>query len=386
MLSSIPPVRRRVPLSTPPAPDGEQSLRRLAPGHVLTFFGSGTQALSAALALARRRRACDRPLEVILPSYGCPDLIAASVHAGLAVRLVDVRADAWGYDMTQLRSAFSADTLAVVGVNLLGVGDQRRALLRECERHHCQLIQDSAQYLPDVAAPDWCADSVVLSFGRGKPLNLLGGGALLSRADSITFSPGTDRQPISSRILASPLAAAAFNVATHRSVYPFASLLPGLKIGGTHYSPLRACYELPEGFRHRVASALSLYQRQENYSAAPWQEALAEWQNLGIRLLSCDDGLKSDAQYLRLPLLAPSPRVRDKILGRLSATGLGASAMYQIPLNRIAGVPEVIRHQGPFPGAESLAATLFTLPTHEGVTPSIIALTRREIRLAMRQA
>src|SRR6185437_3404662 len=88
--------------------------------------------------------------------------------------------------------------------------------------------------------------------------------------------------------------------------------------------------------------------------------------------------------YLRMPLLAATPRIRERILDRLRAAGLGASAMYQVPLNRIADVPEGVRHQGPFPGAEALAARIFTLPTHDGVTPSVVDQTCREIRFAVR--
>lgn len=361
-----------------------QSLARLAQNYELTFYGSGTQALSSALALARRGRDSKRPLEVILPAYGCPDLVAASLYAGLEIRLVDVCPDAWGYDLAQLRAALCANTVAIVGVNMLGVGDQRTVLLSECAQHGVRLIQDSAQYLPDVAPSTWCGDSVVLSFGRGKPLNLLGGGALLSRTDPIATFDATWREQMTRRILTSRAAAIAFNLATHRRVYPVTARLPGLKIGGTRYSPLRGCYQMPEDFRFRIGSALSRFQLQENYSATPWMEALAEWQTMGLRLLSCDGDLKSDVQYLRLPLVAPSSKIRDIILARLNAAGLGASAMYEVPLNRIASVPEAIRRQGPFPGAESLAARLFTLPTHEGVTPRIITQTRREIRLAMR--
>ena len=44
------------------------------------------------------------------------------------------------------------------------------------------LIEDSAQAFPRDGGGDfWQGDLVVLSFGRGKPVSLLGGGAVLYR-------------------------------------------------------------------------------------------------------------------------------------------------------------------------------------------------------------
>lgn len=375
-----------MPLTTRIGADDEQSLEWLARGYQLSFYGSGTQALSSALALARREKDAQRPLEVILPAYGCPDLVAASEHAGLGVRLIDVCSDSWGYDPGQLQSAFTAHTAAIVAVNLLGVGDQQVLLRNLSEMHGCFLIQDSAQYLPDVTAPTWCGDVVILSFGRGKPLNLLEGGAVLTRGTTVAMSSESYREPVRSRILSSPAAALAFNVATHRLVYPLASRLPILRVGETCYTPLRDRQVLPHRFRCRVANALSRYRTLENYSATRWKERVAEWQAMGIRLLACDGERKPDAQYLRLPLLAPTSRIRDAILRRLTAAGLGASSMYRVPLNRITNVPEAVRRQGPFPGAEALAARLFTLPTHDGVDASIVDRTCAEIRFAMQSA
>jgi dTDP-4-amino-4,6-dideoxygalactose transaminase len=387
MLKRIPPVRRRVPASIHAAPEDTSSLERLAHGYELTFYGSGTQALSRALQLARRdRKDAPRPLEVILPAYGCPDLVAAGIHAGLGIRLVDVCPDSWGYDIGQLRSAFTADTVAVVGVNLLGTGDQRLLLRDLSDAHRCRMIQDSAQYLPDVTDPDWCGDAVILSFGRGKPLNLLHGGALLSRSGAVETHSDSEHESLRSRLLSSPIAAIAFNIATHPGVYPLTSLMPGLKIGGTRYSPLRGCNRLSEDFRRRAARAFSQYRAQENYSAGPWREPLAVWNMRGISLLSCAGDPKADVQYLRLPLLAPSQRIRDSIIARLSAAGLGASSMYGVPLNRVVGIPDAVRRQGPFPGAEALAGRLFTLPTHDSITPAIVERTDQEIRAAVQFA
>src|SRR5437868_2067186 len=132
MPAILPPVRRPVPLGRRRP---RESLEALFAPYGALICGSGTQALALAIADARIRSDSARP-EVILPAYACPDLITASVYAGVYPRLVDTAAGEWGYDLEQVRTAISSDTVAVVAVNLLGVGDQAprlRQIATECD-------------------------------------------------------------------------------------------------------------------------------------------------------------------------------------------------------------------------------------------------------------
>lgn len=359
-------------------------LESLGGQYHVAFYGSGTQALALAVASAKDRFGERGSIEVVLPAYGCPALVSACAYAGVGVRLVDVHSDAWGYDIQHLNEALTPKTAAIVAVNLLGVGDQAALLRSVIKEPRCRLVQDSAQYLPDIATPNWCGDSVVLSFGRGKPLNLLHGGALLTR-ESWTLAAHADaRERIRSWALSSGPAAVAFNIATSPKLYAITSRLSTLGIGETRYMPLRSCHQLSDSFRGRVASALSSFQGRENYSATRWRPILAEWEAMGIKVLSCAGEPEHGTQFLRLALLAPSERDRNRIVGKLTARGLGASAMYRVPLNRIANVPDSVARQGPFPGAEAFAGRVFTIPNYEYISNSIVERIDGEIRAATR--
>ena len=174
MQAILPPVRRPVPLGSRRA---SESLDNFFVGHGVRVLGSGTQALALAIKDSAVRSRSSRP-EVILPAYGCPNLIAASVHAGVRPRLVDIAKGQWGYDLDQLAAALSKDTVAIVAVNLLGVGDQADRLREIATPSAIPLIQDSAQHLPQDLPVSWRGEYIVFSFGRGKPLNLLRGGVL----------------------------------------------------------------------------------------------------------------------------------------------------------------------------------------------------------------
>jgi dTDP-4-amino-4,6-dideoxygalactose transaminase len=371
----LPPVRRAVSLFRERPDLGKAGFHAALPGYDATLFDSGTTALAVAIAEARARHGSANP-EVILPAYCCPDVVASSLFASVRPRLVDVASGQWGYDPQALRAALNRDTVAVVAVNLLGAGDDAAGILPAVRANGSLLIQDSAQYLPPASRVQWLGDYVVLSFGRGKPLNLLRGGALLSQqAHPLTqgkLGEGTSRTRIAESALASRAAAVAFNTITHPRLFWLTSRLPGLGLGATRYHALGSPTSLPQSAWGQVGPAY------ERYSSEPWQlpwsRVLPEWRQLGIESLACGGVVApADTRRLRLALLAEGRSQRDQLVGELNREGLGASVMYDVALNRVAGVPAGIAGLPAFPHADALADRLFTLPTHSAVTPAVVA-------------
>lgn len=346
-------------------------------GRRITLYASGTAALARAIAECAARSAVRTP-EVVLPAYGCPDLVTACIHSAVYPRLVDVASSAWGYDPEALSSSLSPATVAVVAVNLLGIGDDSAALFPQCQRRKIPIIQDSAQFLPRTAT-DWSGDYVILSFGRGKPMNLLHGGALIESVESRDALPTPlARDTWRNRLLASRLAAAGFNVLTRPHAYGLVSALLRRKLGRVIYKPLRDSTPLPERAWKQIGGAFDLYRLQRSYSRAVWDAALEEWSSFGIEPLRCVDSPPHE-ESLRLALLAPDRAARDVLVARLNRYGLGASRLYGSALPEVTAIPDVVRRQGPFPNASALADRLFTLPTHKLVTNRVVELTRTVI-------
>jgi dTDP-4-amino-4,6-dideoxygalactose transaminase len=375
-LTGLPPVRRQVPLYA----RERQALASAFSGYAVYGCGSGTEALALAVMASTADSSSARP-EVVLPAYGCLDLLAACLYAGVRPRLVDTSPCKWGYDLGKLTQALSPDTVAIVAVNLLGVGDQALALSQICKVRGISLIQDSAQHLPQHLPASWLGDYVVLSFGRGKPLNLLGGGVLLhpprrSPGNSVRLSP-----PWAS--LTRTLAGVAFNIATDRRIYGLSSRLLGARLGDTRYEPLT--FIEPAGSR-RIAyfeSGVAEYCKAAGYDASIWWDARAEWAALGVEVLTCESEPESGPLRLRLALLAPDGATREAIVTALGSRGLGVSRMYNASLPRIPNVPEDIALEGPYPNAEELALRLFTLPTHSQVSVRSVRVTREIIRAVL---
>jgi dTDP-4-amino-4,6-dideoxygalactose transaminase len=343
--------------------------------------GSGTQALAMALMDAKSRSSVEAP-EVVLPAYGCPDLVAASVYAGVQPRLVDTTPGQWGYDLDGLAAAITGSTVAVVAVNLLGTGDQAPELREITAARGVALIQDSAQHLPQEFPVRWLGEYVVLSFGRGKPLNLLRGGALLHAPDRTPAFAAMATRSMAGALkwrAARRLAGLAFNVATHPWIYGFSRKLLGSSVGGTRYRPLDAIESASPEEVIEVESALAGYRQHTGYDARLWSAACAAWRSGGVEMLSCASSAFAGPLKLRLAMLARDSRMRDEIVTTLDGMGLGGTNMYGASMERLAGVPSVVATQGEFPNARNLAARLFTLPTHSAVSPQAVQLARAAV-------
>lgn len=380
--SALPPVRRPVSLSRGNAGAGWEALRAYFGAHDVFLFQSGTAALAVALDRCRSRHGA-KDAQIILPAYACPDLVSACVYAGVQPKLVDVAADRWGYDEVELARAMSSKVAGIVAMNFLGTGDDAVTLAKLAAASGALLIQDSAQYMPR-HAHDWCGDYVVVSFGRGKPLNLLRGGALISRRTDASleqeaFDAASPELRLRERVAGSRLAGVAFNAMTSTVLYGWISRLPGLGLGSTAYKPLQSIVPLPFDVAGQVAPALQHYRSVASYRAALWSEVLPGWKRLGLKPLA-ELGDLSDTELLRLPLLAPDRTMRDRVVEELNRAGLGASIMYGLPMHRLPGIPAAVAAQGPFPNATQLADRLFTLPTHAQVTPRVVARTDAIVR------
>ena len=90
MFYQLPPVGNPVRLSG--GRHDESLLQEIFSPYSPRFFDSGTSALAASVLVAINVKGASDP-EVILPAYGCPDLISAVVFAGKRPVLVPIQAD-----------------------------------------------------------------------------------------------------------------------------------------------------------------------------------------------------------------------------------------------------------------------------------------------------
>lgn len=342
----------------------------------LTFSGfdhqlvnSGTAALGAILAWAVQRNA-DANFNVVVPGYACPDLVAACDYAGAHVLIVDLAADAYQYNLTQL-ATLEQPVHAVICPALFGLS-MPLADIRQAVGDQALLIEDNAQWFPEKRYTSQLAslknyplpeateqaDFFICSFGRGKPVNLLGGGLLAWNTSRISdFAPQVGPAPDAPHGYNTK--ARLFNAICQPLAYGALTRLPGLNLGATEYHPLSEVTQLDSLREQRLPPSILAYLRQRPY---PQQILLA-----AIPVLWPQQARAK--RLLRFPLLTQSKQARETLLRALNQAGLGASPMYASTLPAIAGVAERSATCGPLPVSQALADQLITLPVHQGVKP-----------------
>jgi perosamine synthetase len=338
--------------------------------------GSGTQALHAALAEAKRTRG-DAP--VALPAFTCYDVASAAVGAGVRVALYDVDPATLAPDPASLERVLAAGAGTVVAGPLYGVPLPWHEVRALADRYGALVIEDAAQG----HGASWrglplgsLGDLSVLSFGRGKGWTGGRGGALLARGSAGT-PPGTLTDPAPSAEVKTAVLVAAQWLLGRPEVYGVPAAIPGLGLGETVYHDPAP----PEGIT-RAAASLVRHGRD-----ASRREAAARRANASALLARLADdrvarpaAVPADAVagWLRLPLRVPGGMAALPVAARR----LGVAASYPTPLGELPQLRALLA--GPearWPGAESLARELVTLPTHSRVTDrereAIVALLLR---------
>lgn len=346
------------------------------------WYGSGTSALAAAVsaAVARKRVRCP---EVIIPAYACPDVVSAILFAGATPILVDFAPRRPWLDIEACRRRINHNTVALIAINFLGIPERvqsLRAVAAECD---AVLIEDCAQAFPngEQGAAALGGHMVVLSFGRGKPVSLLGGGAVLSRAELSHLLPPAG--PSAAGLWAWTrfwLRAVTYNILRRPRLYWLLDALPLSGLGRTVFKPLPALAPAPPSI-DRLGANIDRYRALAN-RGRELRAGLSEMLAGRALDLAAVCAVPEDARLLRFPMLI-EPRACARADNALRRAGLGSSRLYQVSLPMVTGIPELVRTQGDFPNARDFAASLLTLPTHAQVERRDIArmaeILRREL-------
>ncbi|MCI0506652.1 MAG: DegT/DnrJ/EryC1/StrS family aminotransferase [Gammaproteobacteria bacterium] len=335
------------------------------------FYHSGTAALAAAIIACKKLKSeVDSNAEVILPAYGCPDLISAILYAGARPVLVDLDPNTTWMSLNAISHAITERTVAIVAVRFLGISERMQQLRDICSIHKLTLIEDSAQGFPVTGpATYWHGDFNILSFGRGKPVNLLSGGAVLCTNPELQTLlpkplPSENSLKARSRYL---IKAAIYNTVINPWIYGLVTNLPGLNIGETIYKPLSELKGMPDFVAERLNANIRSYLAARDISSLIYNK-LRDSKMTGIIDLASASNHDFSNPLLRYPLLVKNKYLRDKLYRSLLSQG--ASIMYKQPVYKISGIPTNIFHNSTkdCQNAQALADQLITLPTHQDVS------------------
>ena len=360
-----------MPFSLPPA-ESKLSMRTLACGYLpscndfdlklVSYIGIGrcvlagsARALLYLLLMHLKTCAGKNKTEVLIPGYTCYSVPAAAVKAGLRVRLYDMDPHSFQPDMDDVAKKIKTGTLAVIGQHLLGVRADMAALIKTAHKGGAYCIEDSAQILeaPEKGLQNQQqADFTVYSFGRGKPLPLGCGGALVA-AKSEELGWIADA-PVKAPVrIGNYFLPAALQVFSNPFMYWFLEKLP-LGLGKTLYDPTFPVSAMPRIYRQMGAHALEELDRLNRH-----RTIVSGIYNDHFTEGKISFSMKRSSVPVRYPLLVEKQGLAQQLFH------YGVRRLYPLALCDLAPLQESLADgSAQTPGARQIAGHLITLPTH----------------------
>ena len=368
------------------------------------FLVSSGKAAFTLILLALKELSPDRD-EVLIPAFTCYSVPSSVVRAGLQIRLCDLSPDSLDFDFAQLSAVLSeapppqteahpaggasdspvetrdpADSsgnsikrvLAVVPTHLFGYPADVARLRKLNRDPGVTIVEDAAQAMGETREErkvGTLGDVSFFSLGRGKAFSVVEGGVVLTDRDD--FAEGLNR--FVSRLprygllplLNVIFKAAALMVLLHPRLFWVPRSMPFLKLGETLFEPhfpILKMSSFQAGLARKWPGRLEKLRDVRKKKVNRWITILEASRTHGSNFLRT-----RSLGLLRFPLRVSDKKKRESLLRESARMGLGIMPVYPTSINAIPELRGKIKG-GAFPGAESCARELVTLPTHGYLT------------------
>ncbi len=325
----------------------KNAIRSLTDCDHVVLTDSGTSALLALLRAYGVRKG-DR---VGIPAYTCEKIVRVLLDYGCDVRLFDVD-DSYNLSIENINRVDVIVAIHMFGnpCDVEGLSDYARLVL-----------EDSAQCIGarfDRRPVGSLGDSAFFSFGKGKPITAMGGGALVTSDEKVAgrlsgFDGGT------SRLLDSLL----YWLITKRWLYG----LIHKKIKSMRrerWDDLKNRFELKiksmSGFQ--VGLGTVQIKKLEEFNDARRKNSTLLWKNFrnleGLELPKVHP--KAEPVFLRFPIRIVDLKLGYEVERALLSRGIETTRPYNY-------IPQFFKIHGEYPNAKRLVEETLTLPVHPGV-------------------
>jgi dTDP-4-amino-4,6-dideoxygalactose transaminase len=332
----------------------------------IVYVDSGSAAIYATLRLFAESGPPNGhvPLRVALPAYCCPSVLGAVLGAGWEPEFLDIAPGSVAFDQLRYGPQIWRGSQAIVIVDLFGLpGISDRGVLEGIPLG-VLVVHDMAQCYMSVVASQRLGRSVgILSFGRGKPVSVLTGGAVIVGENS-DLMPRLKRELELGRIASRAIRmvhATAYNVALNPLIYSGARKIPGLAIGRVALTITQRAVRLPDTFGNVVNGQNTAVEKDKGARSAQIKWLAGRAERVGLRLLAGGAAPDAHVRLSRIPVLAPSESYAARALE--AAGHLGITRMYGKTLPEFLGVDERSAEAN-WPNAFALSRRLLTLPAH----------------------
>jgi perosamine synthetase len=327
-------------------------------------FGTSAVALTdsgtSALVLAMRLAVGDGGA-VALPGYGCYDLTAAAVFAGVRVLLYDLNPGTLSPDLDSVQRVLARGARAIVVAHFFGYPADVPSVLEAARSSGAVVIEDAAQAAGGTLHGRLLGsfgELCVLSFGRGKGTTSGGGGALVAGDNAFTSrvrETAAGLRPKHSGWTSIVETGAQWALGRPR-LYGLPASLPWLGLGEMVYRAATEPSGMPRANASLLRATMRLEARELDTRRQHAQHLSSELANRsGIEPIRSIEG--AEPGFLRFAALLDN-RVNA------APTSLGVVRPYPITLAEHHELRHALTFADELPGSRALRDTLVTIPTH----------------------
>lgn len=316
--------------------------------------------------------------EVIMPAYMCETVSQMFLDMGFKLNFVDVDPKTYNIDIEDLNKRMSRNTKVILAVHMFGIPCDMDLIMDIAQDNKAIVIEDAAQAMGaeyQGKKVGTIAEAGFFSFGRGKPITAMGGGAIVTNDSDIArkcraIISGFEQKPSDLLTLIKLLGYSSLRNPTiyniiHKKVrseklrvninldnlkYKFTAMQASIGLSQLHM--------LDEFNAKRRSNAEFLIRGLKNIN--------------GIRLPQLLN--HSKAIFLRFPIRVRDTVQRNRLMFLLEKHGIETSLVYPVSLPCLYN-----RDLSEYAGAEEVAKNVIALPTHPLVNHKYLEIMVKDI-------
>jgi len=303
--------------------------------------------------------------EIIMPAYMCETVSQLLVDMGFRLNFVDIEKDTYNISINDLNEKVNKNSRAIIAVHMFGNPCDMKGIIEIANDHNLIVIEDAAQAMGaeyngrKVGA---IGDSGFFSFGRGKPITAMEGGAIVTNDDRIAeksreIISSFEKQKIKERIsiIFKLLGYSSLrNRVIYRLIHKYVrneNIRKDINISNLRFK-----------FSHTQASIgmiqlskLDEFNRVRVENARFLRGHLKGTEGINLPIVLSN----TKPIYLRFPIRVDTESKRDKLMSKLKKLGIESSVVYPVTLPYIYSM-----NPDKYANAEEVVRKMLALPTH----------------------
>jgi dTDP-4-amino-4,6-dideoxygalactose transaminase len=301
--------------------------------------------------------------EIIMPAYMCETVSQLLIDMGFRINFVDIEKDTYNINIEDLMEKVSKSTKAIIPVHMFGNPCEMKSILEIANDYDLIVIEDAAQAMGAEyhgKKVGVIGDSGFFSFGRGKPITTMDGGAIVTNDDKIAeksreiISAFKKQKVVALSMLVKLLGYSSLrNRTIYRLIYKIVrndNLRGDINISnlGFKFSNIQASIGLVQ------LSRLDEFNKSRTENAKFLREHLERVKGIKLQRISKN----AKPIYLRFPIRVDTKVKRDRVISDLNKSGIESSVVYPVALPQFHGISDECKN------TEEAVKKTIALPTH----------------------